>query len=225
LLAERDISRTTSTRDVRGRLRQAKASARMSIASTRRLRRVYEQRTVMRWSVRMEQHNVFNHQADIEKLAAAVHYRFLSEAEESRLVPERHAWTIDPAIKRAYDDLDDDAKASNRAAARRIPDHLALINFVVVPQVPDEDDSWRKPLAAAIEKHIDRLAQAEHRGWCAERITSGWTYAETRDNKLKRHHLLVDWAKLSPSDQDKDRSSARSIPDLLDIAGFKAVPV
>ena len=175
---------------------------------------------------RMEQHNAFKNQPDIEKLAAAVHHRFLSEAEKSRLVPEPHAaWTIDPAIKKAYDDLDDDAKASNRAAARRIPDHLALIDFVVVPRVPDEDDSWMKPLTAAIEKHIERLAQAEHLGWCAERAASGWTYAETRDNNLKRHPLLTDWAKLSPADQDKDRSSARSIPDLLEVAGFKAVPV
>jgi len=37
--------------------------------------------------------------------------------------------------------------------------------------------------------------------------------------------LLVPWAQLSPTDQDKDRSSVSSIPDLLEIAKFKAVPV
>jgi hypothetical protein len=161
---------------------------------------------------------------DIEKLAAAVHDRFLREAGKSRFVPESHAaWTIDPAIQKAYDDLDDDVKAANRAAARRIPDHLALIDFVVVPREPADDNSWKAPLGAAIEKHVERLAQAEHLAWCAERAANGWTYAETRDNSLKRHPLLADWATLSPSDQDKDRSSARSIPDLLEVAGFKAV--
>jgi hypothetical protein len=110
----------------------------------------------------MNQRNAFKNQPDIEKLAAAVHHRFLSEAQKSQLVSQPHAaWTIDPAIKKAYDDLSDDAKASNRAAARRIPDHLALINFIAVPQEHGDDDSWRTPLAEAIEKHVERLAQAE----------------------------------------------------------------
>lgn len=180
----------------------------------------------MEFRTRMEQHNAFKNQPDIQTLAAAVHHRFLSETEKFRLLLEPHAeWAIDPAIKRAPDDLNDDVKAANRAAARHIPDHLALINFVVVPREPNDDDSWRKQLAAAIAKHLERLAQAEHLGWCAERVANGWTYAETRDNKLKRDPLPTDWAKLSPSDQDKDRSSAMSIPALLDVAAFKAISV
>jgi hypothetical protein len=178
----------------------------------------------------MEQRNSFKNYPDIEKLAAAVHQSFLDGAEKAKLKAEvrkrpSDAWTIHPAIKKAYDDLPEDIKASNRAAARRVPDHLALINFVVVEQLPTDDDSWRIPLMKAIERHIERLAQAEHLGWCAERSAAGWTYGETRDNLLKRHPLLVDWARLSPSDQDKDRLSARSIPNLPAVAGFKAVSV
>jgi hypothetical protein len=177
----------------------------------------------------MEQRNAFKNEPDIEILAAAVHQRYLDEAEKARLKAEiskrkADAWNIHPEVMKAYDDLSEDKKASNRAAARRIPDHLALINFVVVKKLENDDDSWKAPLTNAIERHVERLAQAEHLGWSAERTANGWSYGDERDDKLKRHPLLVDWARLSPSDQDKDRSGARSIPLVLDVAGFKAVP-
>jgi len=176
------------------------------------------------------QGDAFKNHPDLEALAAAIHYSFLSGAEKSKLDAAiksnpHAAWTIHPSIEKDYDQLTADAKASNRDAARRIPDHLALIDYVVEPQQPADGDSWKATLKAAIEQHVDRLAQAEHLGWCAERIANGWTYAKVRDDKLKRHPLLVPWTQLPPSDQEKDRNSANAIPDLLEIAKFRAVPV
>jgi hypothetical protein len=178
----------------------------------------------------LAQRDAFKNHPDLEALAAAVHHRFLDEAGRSRMEAEEKAnpalaWTIHPAIRKAYDDLDADLKASNRVAARRIPDHLALIGYIVEPQEPGDTGGWREPLAAAIERHIERLAQSEHLGWCADRVANGWTYAGERNNDLKHHPLLVPWASLSSSNQDKDRSSVRAIPDLLEVARFKAVPV
>lgn len=182
--------------------------------------------------------DAFKNYPDLEDLAAAINSSFLDAAEKARLEAEAKkdpglAWKIDPSIKSAYVELSDDMKAANRAAARRIPDHLALIDYVVEPQGPDDDGSWRAPLAAAIEKHLERLAQAEHIGWRAEREANGWmptpdaTGAREipRDNVAKQHPALVDWAELPRSDQDKDRSSVRCIPEWLEIAKFKAVPV
>lgn len=172
----------------------------------------------------------FKDYPDIEDLAAAVHFNFLQSAKRSELEAQAKkdrgvAWAIDPSIKQAYADLTADAKAASRAAARRVPDHLALIGFTVQAQQPGDRGTWKASLAEAIGTHIDRLAQAEHIAWCAERIANGWTYAKDRDNKAKHHHLLVDWAELSPADQEKDRAFVRTIPQLLEIAGFKAVPV
>ena len=78
---------------------------------------------------------------------------------------------------------------------------------------------------AVATRLVERLAQAEHLGWSAERFANGWTYAKERDNNLKRHNLLVNWSDLSPSDQEKDRSIVRSIPDVLEVAKWKAEPV
>jgi hypothetical protein len=178
----------------------------------------------------MEAGDAFKRHQDVEAIAAAVHNSFLSAAEKSKLEAvvkgePALAWRIHPAILKAYEDLEADGKASNRAAARRIPEHLALIGFVTEPQEKGDTKEWQAPLVAAIEKHVDRIAQAEHLGWCAERRANGWSYAAQRNNPMKHHPLLVDWSRLSQTDKDKDRSSARSIPGILEVAGFKAVPV
>jgi len=175
------------------------------------------------------QRDAFKNHPDLESLAAAVHHSFLDAAKQAQLEAETKAaphlaWTINPAIRKVYDDLAADAKAANRAAARRIPDHLALIGFVVEPQQPQDDGSWIAPLNDAIEMHIERLAQAEHLGWCAERSANGWTYSTKRDNELKHHPLLCAWTQLSENDRKKDRASVRSTPGLLQVARFKATP-
>jgi hypothetical protein len=172
----------------------------------------------------------FKNYPDLEALAAAVHYSYLKGADKSKvdaavMAEPNIAYMIHLSIKRDYEENSADKKASNRAAAQRIPDHLALIGYVVEPQQPHDDGSWRQPLVAAIENHVERLAQAEHLGWCAERVANGWTYDKVRDDNAKRHPLLTPWAKLSPSDQNKDRSIVRGIPDLLETAKFKALPV
>ena len=173
----------------------------------------------------------FKNFVDIDKVAAAVHNSFRSGEEKSRVLaemskePDAVRWKIHPVVQRAYEELSADLKASNRAAARRVPELLLLINFVVEELTPNDSDSWVKPLTEAIEVQIDRLARAEHLGWCAERRANGWTYAETRDNERKHHNLLVDWSQLTEPDREKDRHSARSIPDWLRVAGFKAVQV
>jgi hypothetical protein len=167
---------------------------------------------------------------DLEALAMLIHGSFLSEAKKSLQpappagVPMR-PWDIHPSIQKSYADLDDDKKASNRGAARRIPDHLALIGYVVQARGRGSVRTWRKPLEDAIERHLERLALAEHLGWCAERRANGWSYDPVRDDTLKHHPLLVDWSDLSEASKDKDRSSVRAIPDRLVAVGFKAVPI
>ena len=126
----------------------------------------------------------------------------------------------------AYGELDEDKKAANRAAARRIPDHLALINFAVERRsASDRNRSWKKRLGDAITQHVERLARAEHLGWCAERRANGWTYHSKRNDRLKQHPSMTSWAKLSRTDQNKDRESVLAIPDFLDAAQQRAIPI
>jgi hypothetical protein len=176
------------------------------------------------------QRDEFKNYPDLEDLAKAIHESFLADVEESKRRAKAEGdpsleWTADASILKPYAELSEDAKTSNRMAARRIPDHLALIGYVVELQPKKGDDSWVAPLGEAIKMHTERLALAEHVAWRAERLANDWTYAKVRDNQAKHHPLLVDWAKLSPADQEKDRASVRRIPEMLGLAGFRAMAV
>lgn len=167
---------------------------------------------------RMDQRNAFKTNPDIEQLAAAIHENYLANAKSNK-------WDIKPEVDRPYADLAPDFQASNRGAARRIPDLLSLIDFKVIANPSPADKSWQKPLADQIGMHRERLAQAEHLGWNAERFANGWKYAPVRNDSLKQHTLLVDWARLSESDKNKDRENMNAIPIWLNLAKHKAVPV
>jgi hypothetical protein len=166
----------------------------------------------------MTEHDAFKTNADIEKLAAAIHEAYLFNA-------KKNDWPVKPELNKPYPALDPGYQTSNRAAAQRIPDLLSLISFKVVANDPPGDTDWKDLLKKQISLHRERLAQAEHLGWMAERTADGWTYAAKRNDGQKQHNLLVDWAQLSESDKDKDRENMDSIPTWLEIAKYKAVLV
>ena len=75
---------------------------------------------------------------------------------EARVKKEPHrAWTMHPVVKKPYKDLPEDKKDSNQGAARRIPDHLGLIDFEVVRQTARGSGSWKAALSAAIKRYRD----------------------------------------------------------------------
>ena len=166
----------------------------------------------------MNQRNEFKTHPDLEKMAAAIHDNYRNNA-------GKKGWTIKPEIDRDYKDLSPDAQIANRVAAQRIPDLLALIDLKVIADDDSSNPDWEEKLKAVIIEHRERLAQAEHLGWNAERFANGWTFAKERNDKLKQHNLLVDWTKLSETDKDKDRENMDAIPIILKLAKHKAVPV
>jgi RyR domain len=56
-----------------------------------------------------------------------------------------------------------------------------------------------------------------------ERFASGWRYGEKRDNQRKQNPLLVDYDKLPPEQQEKDRDAVRNIPEIVAKAGYQIV--
>ena len=164
----------------------------------------------------MTERDAFKTGIDIERLAAAMH-------DDYRTQCQQNGWPMKARIDCAYELLDADGQASNRSAARRVPELLELIDFRVEPNADPNDLGWQAPLSAAIDRHIDRLAKAEHLAWMDERVANGWRYGEPRDDSNRVHPAIVDWNRLTPADQDKDRGNVRVIPKLLALAGFRAV--
>lgn len=165
----------------------------------------------------LKQRDAFKNHPNIEEIAAAIHENYRQSMAEA-------GQKLSPDVDKPYAELSPDKKTANLSAARRIPDHLALIGYVVEPLANDEGDAWKQDLTKTINDHLDRFAMAEHLGWCAERIANGWTPG-VRNDVLKRHPALVPWVELTPADKKKDRDAVLDFPRILRIAKYKAVTV
>ena len=79
------------------------------------------------------------------------------------------------------------------------------------------------PVGEFLERHLDFLAEEEHKGWEEQRRMEGWTYGKPKDNARCRHPLLVPYAELPSEEKDKDRRTIRNYPVYARAAGFKIV--
>jgi len=153
-------------------------------------------------------------------------YDFLAQAE--KLAPLFHQdWrdTLaedekDGYYDRPYEELDQEGKDGNIAAAMRIPEILALAGFVLMPGTASEIEE--KDVYAFLEKNKETLAEVEHDGWADQRRLEGWTYAQPpRDNIKRTHPLLVPYAELPEKQKNKDRRTILNYPKYAREAGFK----
>ena len=88
---------------------------------------------------------------------------------------------------------------------------------VAAPGVLAPDDPG---LLAALREHEERLSMGEHARWSQSRARAGWVHGP-RDDATRRHPDLVPWEALDERAKDKDREAVRSIPLLLERAGFR----
>ena len=149
-----------------------------------------------------------------ENLAPFVHqfYRYLGIKEK---------W-IKPEMDVDYEDLSEDYKQDNRAAAARISQVLDLVGLYVVPK----DYPKSQPLSdilEIIEANIDLLAEAEHNEWMEYKIRNGWHFGEPRDDFKKTHDCLKSYHLLDEKNRNKDRNAVRHYPEIIKEAQYKIV--
>jgi hypothetical protein len=121
-----------------------------------------------------------------------------------------------------YENLPDEIKADNIAAAARIPSILNLAGLKL------EEKGKGKPLSEAeygrvIEPLMEKLAEVEHNGWMEQKYRSGWTLGNPRDDARKLHHAMEEYARLTEKDKEKDRESVRNFQEVVGEAGFVVV--
>ena len=148
-----------------------------------------------------------------EALAPALHQDWMENLPESE--------KTGPYYK-PYDELDQEGKAANIAAASRIPDILALAGFVLEEGAATEEDD--NQVQSFLQDNLEFLAEAEHQGWEAQKRMEGWTYGPPpKDNDKRTHPLLVPYAELPEAEKDKDRRTILNYPKYARKAGFKIV--
>ena len=150
-----------------------------------------------------------------EALAASVHGHYQRLATQPEM-------TIQQINKREYALLSEDSKESNRAAARRISEVLAVAGLrLILPSdtvdLPPDHDAL---IAAHIEQHLENMAELEHDLWCEERESQGWRHGSPRHDARKIHGLLVPYIELPETEKDKDRNQIRSYPAIAATAGL-----
>ncbi len=152
----------------------------------------------------------------IEKIAASIQNSFWEESKaKKREIAARY--------NKPYDELDPIDKEDNRAAARRIPEVLALAGLGIA----EEADEMQSDLArdGEIDEHIlrqmERLAEAEHDGWMEQRRKNNWTYGKVRVNERKIHNLLIPFSQLPEDEKSKDRESVGNYRKQVTEAGYR----
>lgn len=136
----------------------------------------------------------------IERLAEAIHERF--RRNQAGRKP-----ASDGAL-RAWDELSEALKDSNRSQAEDILRKLDAIGCVVSVGMPLDGFAFTGP-------ELERLAEMEHRRWVAERRRNGWTLGSTRDPDRRVTPWLMPYDELPEEIREYDREAVRAIPDLL----------
>ncbi len=154
-------------------------------------------------------------QAQAEVLAKAIHEDwFAGISKERKAKGGRYC--------KPYDDLADEDKASNIAAAMRIPEILSLIGYVLVEGSATKAEENR--VRRLLEEKLEPLAEAEHMGWDEHLRLEGWTLGTPRNDAKKIHDLLIPYAELPEDERKKDCNTILNYPNYARAAGFKIVP-
>jgi len=67
------------------------------------------------------------------------------------------------------------------------------------------------------------MAEAEHDGWMEFKRLNGWDFDEVRNDKEKKHDLLIPYIKLSETNRGKDRNGVLRYFEILENAGYQII--
>jgi hypothetical protein len=148
-------------------------------------------------------------------LAPAIHERWRAD-KRRKMGTEPFRYDV------AFDALPAEVKASNLAAAMRIPQVLELAGLYLVPREEAGRDT-DAGVDARLTAMRDVLAEEEHILWVAFVRATGWRQAkngEARDDVRRIHVSIDDYHRLPKDVQDYDTGQVMNYPALADHAGF-----
>jgi hypothetical protein len=153
----------------------------------------------------------------IRKLAPAIHETWRPIAREAAYKDGK-----EPKYDVAFDELPPDMKLCNEAAARRIPEIIALVGLQIV-SLDSSPHNDLKRVIEHIEHHLEALAEEEHNGWMAYLHSEGWRFNEIRDDDKRLHSSLRPFNELRESEKERNRNKVRHYPDFAHKAGYEIV--
>ena len=88
---------------------------------------------------------------------------------------------------------------------------------------PNPLDTSHTQLPAEILELTELLARNTHENWAQLRLAEGWRYGPQRDDRLKLHPCLVDYAQLPESEKEYDRRAALETLKTITALGYRLV--
>ncbi len=150
-----------------------------------------------------------------KELAPHIHQFYLDLAEKEGRPPKYpQPWDEPPP-----NELPLEIQGDNYAAARRLPDVLALVGLMVVDDEAGSGENEELVNEIIIE-NLELLAEAEHDGWMDHKLKNDWSFADIRNDEKKHHNCLIPYRDLNPEDKAKDRDSVKNYPEIVKRAGF-----
>ena len=186
--------------------------------------------------------HVFDHNValapETELLAMAAHEEFLRKTRLDITQAIREGAMEEAGVLEAkssvtfWTRLDLTFLQSNRALVDRLKGYLSLTHPEKKPR-RYRLEGFADALAAGnadplfwfSADEIEFLAEQEHKNWCHERQSDGWTYGPRRNDKQKIHNYLVDWNKLPHDVKEYNRELIRRMPIVFANADLAIVPV
>lgn len=146
-----------------------------------------------------------------EFLAQAIHEEYVSEE-------KRKGYSVvENPVLVEWCQLSEGMKESNRRQADFIGTKLHTINCSIRSVTTFDFDPF-----SFSDQEIETLAVMEHTRWMKEKKDAGWVYAPSPKNEdMKTNPCLVPWQELPEEERNKDRDTARNIPNLMAKIGFE----
>ena len=146
-----------------------------------------------------------------EKFATAAHTTYL------RIAKDNGFYKSESPNCQPYKQLPSTYQWSNRYLADSYQIKLRSAGYSVIEKEGSYDKKKYEIVKDFDDSDIENLAQAEHARWVADRVMSGWTYGEERDNDLKKQPNINIWDAIDPSTKQYDYALIRHmIADLSD---------
>lgn len=117
---------------------------------------------------------------------------------------------------RPWTELADDYRRSSYAHVQGIAEQVQTAWYEIEPLADWDEQPEQLPEAA-----VEAMAELEHARWCREREASGWRHGPERDDKRRKHPLLVPWEELTAEKRDLVRALVRNRPQMLARAGYR----
>jgi hypothetical protein len=143
-----------------------------------------------------------------ERLGKLLHEAYRAQRLANARVGGAATTDADPAL-RAWPDLDEAFRESNRLLADDIPRKLRAIGCFMAAEPLD-----RERVTEFSPEEVARLAELEDERWNAERLQRQWRLGE-RSAERRTSPFLVPWSDLDAEGRSLDEAMARALPQVL----------